>query len=178
VRPSRGADDRSSQAELEVTHHVDSLLGIAIAVLFFLVGVTMNQQAQRSSESEVAVSLLVISMILWLLGVLRRKWPMKLCAWWSLFFLIGTELFYLCRHAIGLGELSAAVVALVWMILAGVSYVILRLVVVEAYLYRLFCACDEATYQQRRKTIEASARRAVVFLIIVVLGSVAWLLTR
>jgi membrane-associated HD superfamily phosphohydrolase len=146
---------RSSPAELEVTHHIDSLLGTAIAILFFFMGMTVKQQAQRSSEDEAAVALLVIAMILWLVGILKRKWPVRLVAWWSVFFLTGTELFLMIRNAIEFSKLS---VVAVWIMLAGVSYIALRRIVVEGYLYRLSCACDEDTYSRRREVIEASTR--------------------
>lgn len=79
-----------------------------------MIGTTVGQRVEESIDHKLAVGLLVVSVIFWLAGILRQKWGMRLCAWWSTMFLVLTELSDLILYALGIRGLSAAGKALSW----------------------------------------------------------------
>jgi len=77
---------QASAPEESVIHHVDSTLGLLLAIVIFLTGLAFNimQPSLGVSFAPGAIrSALAIACatVLWLIGVLRQVWFAKLMAW-------------------------------------------------------------------------------------------------
>lgn len=143
-----------------------------------MIGTTVGQRVEESIDNKLAVGLLVVSVIFWLAGILRQKWGMRLCAWWSTMFLVLTELSDLILYALGIRGLSAAGKALSWGSFGLVSYMVLRYVVSDAYLRRLACVADIVAIRRYERIMKKHIRQASIFPIITASGVLLWYVAR
>ena len=71
-------DTASERAKLEVIHHMDSVLGVAITLAIFVLNLTQLSTSEYALDLGISVT---ISVLWALVGILRQKWNLKLFAW-------------------------------------------------------------------------------------------------
>ena len=77
---------QASGREESAVHHVDSTLGLLLAIVIFLTGLAFNIMQTGLGESVAPDAIrsalsIASATVLWLIGVLRQAWLAKLAAW-------------------------------------------------------------------------------------------------
>jgi hypothetical protein len=93
-----------TQAEEIAIHHIDSTLGLLLAVSTFLAGVLPDIYVRSGALEAAAVAtfqrnlgiFLVAALLTWIIGVLRSAWGPKLLAWFLTMYVLLSLSFYLC----------------------------------------------------------------------------------
>jgi len=149
-----------SYAEMEVVHHVDSALAMMIAVVTFVMSVTMRREWGYDIAAVLTVVGVVISA---LIGILRQDWRFKLVAWWSVIFVGGFEVSDLSLRATGMYQRPAIASFLCYVVPGFLSYLLLKLVVVDAYLRRLSQVAEERRLGDIETYMRENCNKAILF---------------
>ena len=156
-------DTASVQAAI---HHVDSVLGVAVTVAIFVLNLTVTHASTLEYSFDLGLSITVS--VLWgLVGILRQKWNLKLFAWWSVLFCGGLVLAILALQIIGIRELPVTGEFLLRVFSGALSYLFLKLVVVDAYMRRLRKVAGEATIRQYEDLLRRHTNQAIFFPLLV-----------
>jgi hypothetical protein len=86
-----------SQSAEQAIHHVDSVLGLLLAVLIFLTNIVLSQVMSRSlvvgaTFATLTTILVIMDIAFWILGVLLQVWLLKFLAWYFVAFGLVSDL--------------------------------------------------------------------------------------
>jgi len=155
-----------ARSELDVIHHVDSALGVAVTIAVFVYDLTVTSIRIPYYAVDMGLGI-TISILLGLVGILRQKWSLKVFAWCSVLFCGGLVLSTLVLQILDIHELPATGEFLVRVFSGAFSYLFLKLVVVDAYMRRLCKATSEATIRRYQDVLRKNTNQAIFFPLLV-----------
>ena len=150
---------RPTLGELEVIHHIDSVLAILLAMDLFLFGIVLQviQPPRLAPAILTAGFLVVITILPGVVGILMRDWTLKLTSWFFVILSIIYNYFWVILRQYGVvywGPVPFYASELAILL----SYVIVRYVVLHAYLTRLSFVVDGATLNEYRLKLMNSCK--------------------
>lgn len=143
---------RPTLGELEVVHHVDSVLAILLTMNLFLFNIVLQviEQPERLAPAILAAGILgIFTIFLGVIGILMRNWIFKLTSWFLMMHSIVDNCFLVILRQYGVVYWGREMLYASWLAIF-LSYAILRYVVLHAYLTRLSFVVDDATLNEYR----------------------------